>query len=172
MAGFMIENLETGKVKQFHYEDIDHLPENITRLDVRTPAEYAGGCADGFVNIPVDELRGRLSEIDPGKPVYVMCQSALRSYIACRILAQHGYDCYNFSGGYRFYEANRKDRFREDVNTPCGAAGVDKWEATSPARLWPTCMCSRTFACAWSSTTAKRASSTPSHISKAHGSGC
>ena len=120
MAGFMIENLETGKVKQFHYEDIDQLPENITRLDVRTPAEYAGGCADGFVNIPVDELRGRLSEIDPGKPVYVMCQSALRSYIACRILAQHGYDCYNFSGGYRFYEANRKDRFREDVNTPCG----------------------------------------------------
>ena len=120
MAGFMIENLETGKVKQFHYEDIDHLPENITRLDVRTPAEYAGGCADGFVNIPVDELRGRIGEIDPGKPVYVMCQSALRSYIACRILAQHGYDCYNFSGGYRFYEANRKDRFREDVNTPCG----------------------------------------------------
>ena len=120
MAGFMIENLETGKVKQFHYEDIDHLPKDITRLDVRTPAEYAGGCADGFVNIPVDELRGRLNEIDPGKPVYVMCQSALRSYIACRILAQHGFDCYNFSGGYRFYEANRKDRFREDVNTPCG----------------------------------------------------
>ena len=56
--------------------------DSITRLDVRTPAEYAGGCADGFVNIPVDELRGRIGEIDPGKPVYVMCQSALRSYIA------------------------------------------------------------------------------------------
>ena len=103
------------------YPNIFKLPKNIARLDVRTPAEYAGGCADGFVNIPVDELRGRLNEIDPGKPVYVMCQSALRSYIACRILAQHGYDCYNFSGGYRFYEANRQDRFREDVNTPCGA---------------------------------------------------
>ena len=69
---------------------------------------------------PWTNCAGRLNEIDPGKPVYVMCQSALRSYIACRILAQHGYDCYNFSGGYRFYEANRKDRFREDVNTPCG----------------------------------------------------
>ncbi len=122
MAGFMIENLETGKVKQFHYEDMDSLPENITRLDVRTPAEYAIGHAEGFVNIPVDELRARLAEIDPARPVYVMCQSALRSYIACRILSQHGYDCYNFSGGYRFYEANRNDRFREDVNTSCGAS--------------------------------------------------
>ena len=51
-----------------------------------------------------------------------MCIRDRRSYIACRILAQHGYDCYNFSGGYRFYEANRNDRFREDVNTSCGAS--------------------------------------------------
>jgi len=85
------------------------------------PMPYAIGGHPGF-NIPVDELRARLAEIDPARPVYVMCQSALRSYIACRILSQHGYDCYNFSGGYRFYEANRNDRFREDVNTSCGAS--------------------------------------------------
>ena len=34
-----------------------------------------------------------------------MCQSGIRSYIACRILSGEGYDCYNFSGGYRFYDA-------------------------------------------------------------------
>ena len=120
MAGFMIENLETGKVKQFHYADLPNLPVNAQRLDVRTPGEYAAGCAEGFVNIPVDELRGRLSELDPARPVYVMCQSALRSYIACRILAQNGFDCYNFSGGYRFYQANRENRFSEKTNTSCG----------------------------------------------------
>lgn len=49
-----------------------------------------------------------------------MCQSALRSYIACRILAQNGYDCYNFSGGYRFYQVNRENRFQETVRTSCG----------------------------------------------------
>ena len=55
-------------------------------------SEYAHGHAEGFVNIPVDELRARLGELEAGKPVYVMCQSGLRSYIACRILAQNGFD--------------------------------------------------------------------------------
>ena len=77
-----------------------------TLLDARTPGEYSGGCAEGFVNVPLDELRDRLGEIAPGKPVYVMCQSGLRSYLACRILAQNGYDCYNFSGGYRSMRAS------------------------------------------------------------------
>ena len=75
---------------------------SVTLLDARTPQEYAKGNAEGFVNIPVDELRARLGELEAGKPVYVMCQSGLRSYIACRILAQNGFECYNFSGGYRF----------------------------------------------------------------------
>lgn len=105
MAGFMIENLETGIVKQYHWDEIADLPRDgsVTLLDTRTVGEYAGGHIDGYINIPVDELRERLSELDASKPVYVICQSGLRSYIACRILAQHGFDCYNFSGGYRFY---------------------------------------------------------------------
>ena len=101
MAGFMAENIEKGLVKQFHWDQVAGLPRDgsVTLLDTRTPMEYSGGCAPGFVNIPVDELRQRLGEIDKTKPVYVMCQSGLRSYLACRILAQNGYDCYNFSGG-------------------------------------------------------------------------
>lgn len=105
MAGFMIENIATGKVKQFHWDEVADLPRDgsVTLLDTRTPEEYAEGHADGFFNIPVDELRERLSELDVSKPLYVMCQSGLRSYISCRILTQEGFDCYNFSGGYRFY---------------------------------------------------------------------
>lgn len=122
MAGFMAENIENGLVKQFHFEDVAQLPRDgsVTLLDSRTPREYARGHVDGFINIPVDELRERLNEIEPGKPVYVMCQSGLRSYLACRILAQHDFDCYNFSGGYRFYESVSTHSFRENVNTSCG----------------------------------------------------
>lgn len=49
-----------------------------------------------------------------------MCQSGLRSYLACRILAQNGYDCYNFSGGYRFYESVLLDRWTRQNAYPCG----------------------------------------------------
>jgi rhodanese-related sulfurtransferase len=51
-----------------------------------------------------------LKELKPGKPVYVICQSGLRGYIACRILTGFGFDAYNFSSGYRFYEAVIHDR--------------------------------------------------------------
>ena len=78
------------------------------------------GHAEGFQNIPVDELRDRLDQIEPGKPVYVMCQSGLRSYIACRLLAGHGYEAYNFSGGFRFYDAVTNDRRLIEQATACG----------------------------------------------------
>ena len=74
----------------------------------------------GFINIPVDDLRERLDEIDKAKPVYVMCQSGLRSYIACRILTQNGYDCYNFSGGFRFYESVIREKIMTEQAYPCG----------------------------------------------------
>ncbi len=122
MAGFMIENIAKGVVRQFHTEDVAALPRDgsVTLLDARTPLEYAGGHIEGFRNIPVDELRERLGEIEPGKPVYVICQSGLRSYIACRILAGRGYEAYNFSGGFRFYGAVISDRRLIESATACG----------------------------------------------------
>ena len=122
MAGYLIENLATGTVKQIHWDELETLPRDgsVTLLDVRTPGEYAGGCAEGFVNIPVDELRERIGELDPAKPVCVMCQSALRSYIACRILTQHGFACRNFSGGYRFYRTVVQERAAAEHALPCG----------------------------------------------------
>ena len=122
MAGFMVENLASGVVKQFHIEDVSALPHDgsVTLLDVRTPQEYAGGHIEGFRNIPVDELRERLDEIEKGKPVYVICQSGLRSYIACRVLAGYGYEAYNFAGGFRFYDAVTNDRRLMEQSTACG----------------------------------------------------
>ncbi len=122
MAGFMVENLAKGIVKQFRIEDVSSLPRDgsVTLLDTRTAEEFACGHMDGFVNIPVDELRERLGELDKDKPAYVICQSGLRSYIACRILAGNGFDCYNFSGGFRFYDAVVNDRRLIESAAPCG----------------------------------------------------
>ncbi len=122
MAGFMIENLAKGTVKQFHWDEVDALPRDgsVTLLDTRTAEEYADGHAEGFTNLPVDELRGRMEELPPEKPVYVMCQTGLRSYLACRILSQNGYDCCNFSGGYRLYGAITGDRAAARTAAPCG----------------------------------------------------
>lgn len=122
MAGFMIENLITGKVKQIYSEQVDSLPRDgsVFLLDTRTPGEYARGHAEGFVNIPLDELRERLSELPKGKTVYVMCQSGLRSYIACRILSANGFECFNVSGGYRFFSAVRDGRIIAGRSYCCG----------------------------------------------------
>lgn len=107
MAGFVIENILTGKVKNFHWHDVDKLPRDgsVTLLDTRTKLEYENGHIDGFINIPIDSLREHLSEIDNTKPVYVTCQIGLRGYIATRILTQNGFDAYNLSGGYRLYNS-------------------------------------------------------------------
>ena len=122
MAGFMIENIANGVLKQWHLEDVDKLPRDgsVTLLDTRTVGEYAGGHIDGFTNIPVDQLRERLGDLDKSKPVYVICQSGLRSYIACRILSGYGFECYNFSGGFRFYDAVTHDRCLIEQATACG----------------------------------------------------
>ncbi|WP_323088321.1 FAD-dependent oxidoreductase [Allobaculum sp. JKK-2023] len=122
MAGFMIENIQDGILRQWHLSDLDAIRHNphITRLDVRTPEEYSSGHIEGFLNIPVDELRNRLNEIDPSRPVYVICQSGLRSYIACRILEGNGFDCFNFAGGYRFYDDVTHERQLVEMATDCG----------------------------------------------------
>lgn len=122
MAGFIIENIKNGIVKQWYYEDVDTLPQDgsLTLLDTRTTEEYTRGHIDGFVNIPVDELRERIGELDRSKPVYVICQSGLRSYIASRILMGNGFDTYNFAGGFRFYDAVRNDKVLIQKTTSCG----------------------------------------------------
>ncbi|HAR58049.1 MAG TPA: CoA-disulfide reductase [Acholeplasmatales bacterium] len=109
MVGYIIENIEHGLVKQFHFEELEQIKKNhaVILLDTRTPFEYVRGHLEGFINIPIDELRQRLGELSPHKTIYVMCQSGMRSYLACRILSQNGFHCYNFSGGYRFYEINQ-----------------------------------------------------------------
>lgn len=122
MAGYIIENLSEGVTRHYSLEDLESLPRDgsVTLLDTRTPGEYARGHVDGFINIPVDDLRDHIQELDPEKPVYVMCQSGLRSYIASRILEGYGFKTFNFPGGYRYYEIVKNDRQLVQSAAPCG----------------------------------------------------
>ncbi len=110
MAGYAASNVVEGAFKPFYLEDLDTLPEDAQLVDVRTPGEYAMGTIRNAVNIPVDELRERIGELDAGRKVYIFCQVGLRGYIAQRIAEQHGLDTVNLSGGYRLYEAAQLDR--------------------------------------------------------------
>lgn len=121
MAGFMVDNISKG-LKQWHLSDLEGLLQDkgVTLLDTRTPKEFSQGHIEGFTNIPVDELRERIGEVPAGKPVYVICQSGLRSYIATRILEGLGFEAYNFAGGYRLYQAVMEDKALNQVAFPCG----------------------------------------------------
>ena len=112
MAGFIIDNIEKNLVKQFYFEDIDFLRErkDVVLLDTRTLSEYKHGHAEGFMHIPLDNLRENLDLLDKNKKIYVMCQSGLRSYLAVRILLENGFNAFNFSGGYRLYNSINTDK--------------------------------------------------------------
>ena len=107
-VGYVIENTLAGRVKNFFWDDVAKLTRDgsVTLLDVRTDLERENGqYIEGFIHIPVDELRARAGELDKSKPVYIHCRTGLRSYVACCMLAGMGFDCYNLSGGWRLYES-------------------------------------------------------------------
>ena len=83
-------------------------------------SEFTARSVKGFVNIPVDELRTRIREIATDRPVYVMCQSGVKNYLACRILKQNGFEAYNFYGGYRFYRTVKEDETAAEEVFFCG----------------------------------------------------
>lgn len=122
MAGFMAEDLDQGLVQQWRAEDEPDLPRDgsVQLVDVRTQAEYAAGHIDGFINLPVDQLREHLEQLDKTKPVYLVCQSGLRSYIASRILKGSGFACSHLAGGYRFYAAVVRDACLTAWAASCG----------------------------------------------------
>lgn len=123
MVGFVIGNILNGDEKMFFWYEVEEAAKrpDILLLDIRTEEEYAEGHYRGAVNIPLDELRDRYHEIDQSKKIYVNCQVGLRGHIGCRILSQYGFDCYNLSGGYRFYQTVMNTEQYDGTPThPCG----------------------------------------------------
>ena len=120
MAGYAIENILNGLVKQVHWDEVEKIA-NAFILDVRTSMEYNLGNIANSINIEIDSIRENLNMIPKDKPIIVYCHSGLRSYIACRILTAHGYDCYNVCGGYGFYKnIILNAQMLEEGKRPCG----------------------------------------------------
>jgi len=106
MAGFVAQNVLKGAVDAVKPEYVQSINnENEVLLDVRDDIEVEQGSIPGHINIPVNELRGRISELQQykDKDLVVYCAVGLRGYIASRILKQHGYKTKNVTGGYKSY---------------------------------------------------------------------
>lgn len=106
MLGYVASHVVDGDVQVVHYDRIDELVRNGALLvDVRDPHERENGFIPNSINIPLGELRDRMEELPKDQTIYVSCQVGLRGYLACRILAQNGFDVVNVSGGYKTYAA-------------------------------------------------------------------
>jgi NADPH-dependent 2,4-dienoyl-CoA reductase/sulfur reductase-like enzyme/rhodanese-related sulfurtransferase len=101
MVGFVAANEWRHEVKTATpVEAARRMEEGARVLDVRTDEEYREAHIPGALHIPLDELRGRIQELRPDGPVIAYCKAGYRSYHACRILAHHGHDVTNLSGGF------------------------------------------------------------------------
>jgi NADPH-dependent 2,4-dienoyl-CoA reductase/sulfur reductase-like enzyme/rhodanese-related sulfurtransferase len=100
MLGYIAENIMSGLVKTAQWSEVDELKNHGYQLiDVRTPSEFAAGKIAGAVNIPVDEIRARTSEIKK-QPILVNCQVGQRGHTATVLLNELGFDATNLDGGY------------------------------------------------------------------------
>ncbi len=117
LAGMVAENILAGISKVIHWDEIKDLdPTTSVIIDVRTPMEHKLGNIKGSINLPVDELRGRLAEVPKDKKLVVYCGTGHRSYFASRILAQNGFtEVYNLSGGFTTYEQAHQEQTNEDI---------------------------------------------------------
>jgi rhodanese-related sulfurtransferase len=110
MAGFAAGNILDSTADIKHFENLD---EDDVLLDVRSPAEIERGSVPGAINIPVNQLRGRLDELPKNKTINIYCAVGIRSYIASRILRQKGFDAKSLSGGYSTYLASTSEKLLE-----------------------------------------------------------
>ena len=108
MLGYAAMNLAEGLSKSIQWHELPAaLAAGRQLLDVRDPDELTAGRFENSVNIPLNQLRDRLAELDVNQPYVVSCFSGQRSYIAERLLRQHGFNVVNLDGAFALYRAVR-----------------------------------------------------------------
>lgn len=105
MAGFVAENILTGKMKHVHWNELKKMEaEGAVLVDVRTKEEFEMGHIAGALNVELDDLRNQFDKLPRDKTIIIYCAIGLRGYLASRILLQNGYgEVYNLSGGYKTF---------------------------------------------------------------------
>jgi NADPH-dependent 2,4-dienoyl-CoA reductase/sulfur reductase-like enzyme/rhodanese-related sulfurtransferase len=101
MLGFVASSVLRGDHPVVHADCIkDDTTSKYFLLDVRMESEFAAGHIPKSINIPLDELRERMDELPRDRKIAAYCKVGQRGYMATRILALHGFDVCNVSGGY------------------------------------------------------------------------
>lgn len=110
ISGYVAGNILSGKMTPLYWRELQQADlSNVTLVDVRTADEALLGSLPGALNIPLDDLRERISEIPIDRPVYLFCGVGLRGYLASNILKGHGYaDVRNLIGGLKTYKSATK----------------------------------------------------------------
>ena len=104
MAGFVADNMLSGKVKVMSWRELRATDRSgVMLVDVRSAEEFAMGSIEGAVNIPLDGSRAEFRNLPKDRTIVVFCAIGLRGYIAARVLMQLGYEVVNLNGGYRTY---------------------------------------------------------------------
>ena len=106
IAGYVASNIISGAMPIITWRELVQQKNEVMLIDTRTPEEFSFGSIPGAINIPLDDLRDRMSEVPASKPVVLFCAVGLRGYLAQRILMGNGYrNVRNLSGGYKLYSA-------------------------------------------------------------------
>lgn len=101
MLGYIAENRLSGLSKAVQWNELeDYRSRGYEILDVRTVREFARGSIPDSVNIPIDELRERISEVK-SHDIVVNCQVGLRGHTAALLLSELGFNAVNLDGGYQ-----------------------------------------------------------------------
>lgn len=111
MAGMAASNILRSEVRHITPEQLKLMmdKEDFQLIDVRKDDEYLEGAIAGAINLPLDELRQNYQKLDKNKKTIVYCGVGYRSYNACRLLSQCGFNAYNLSGGYGAYMMSMKE---------------------------------------------------------------
>jgi rhodanese-related sulfurtransferase len=103
LAGMAAANILRGDIPTTHWDVVD-VSERLT-LDVREPKDFSDGHVEGAINVPLDNLRTYIKDLNKTEKVQIYCVQGKNSYYAARVLLLNGFDCINISGGYKTYQA-------------------------------------------------------------------
>ena len=105
IVGYAAENMLKGDLHTLNYDQLENYVKkhDAVLIDVRTPLEFIDGHIEGAVNLPVDDIREKISSLDKNRKYLVYCQVGLRGYLAHRILKNFGFDVINLNGGYNLW---------------------------------------------------------------------
>ncbi|HEY5575343.1 MAG TPA: FAD-dependent oxidoreductase, partial [Clostridiaceae bacterium] len=136
MLGFTAQNILAGISHVVAWKDIEKLDKkDYVLLDVRSDLEFENGHLERAVNIPVDDLRSRMGELDKSKTIVEYCQVGIRGYIADRILTQNGFKVLNVTGGYKTssvlnFDPSKKEAEKKDFEIDADTQTVKVHESS------------------------------------------